>query len=557
MKSKKIISLLSICFVILATILSCKKSAFDVNKNPNTPTDVTISYSVILPSALNNTGRFIALQWGPLQNYLSYWSRSGTYAPNSDEESYNVTPTSGPVGGLWNAVYDNLFDYETMRKKAEAGGADFYVGIAKIMKAHNYAILVDVYGNVPYSEALLGNGNITPKYDKASDIYKDLLQQIDQGIAQIKSASNSTTGPNKNIVTDDIMFSTPTATVSAANIDALKPKWAKFANSLKLRLLVHLMNGGVKFATGSTQVAVPEGTVVGFNIPTEIAKITASGDGFLNVGTDAEVNPGYRVDKPNPFFNNYVRDIAGTVTANSQYYKANSAGIAMYDGNADPRESRFYSAGSNGLVGVAYGAPSLTSNSAANLAGIGEGVYRGNDKPQWIMTSAECLFLQAEAIHRGFLAGNAKNVMELGIAESFRAVGVPSPTTAAASYITGNATYPDVDYSTSSPAVPNGPLGGIYTIISQKWFALNAIAPFEVWTDYRRIDHSSTTKHFRYGIGSGFQEIPQISVSPNNTKTEIPIRYPYPQTEFNYNPASVGSQGAINIFTSKIFWDIN
>lgn len=567
MKLRKIILSTALFLLVSFIIVSCKKSAFDINKNPNTPTENTISYSVILPSALNNTGRAIALQWGPLQNYLSYWSRSGTYAPNSDEESYNVTTTSGPVGGIWNALYDNTFDYETMRKKADAEGADFYSGIAKIMKAHNFAILVDVYGNVPYFEALKASGNITPKYDKGADIYKDLFLQIDEGIALIKNASNSVSGANRNIVNDDIMFGNPTAAISSANIDVLKPKWGRFANTLKLRLLVHLMNGGVKFGVQTPvlnpapPIAIPESVVPGFNIAAELAKITANGYGFMAIGADAEVNPGYRADKPNPFFNSFVRDAAGTVTANNQYYKANKAGILMYDGNGDGREGRFYSAGGLGFVGVDYGAPSITANSAANLAGIGEGVYRGNDKPQFILTSAECQFLQAEAIHRGFMTGNAKSAMESGIVESYRAVGATAPVS---TYLGFNVGYPDVDYNVTLPlpaasfGVPNTPIGGLYTIISQKWFALNAIAPYEVWTDYRRVDYSASVKHFRYGVTTlGFIEIPQISVSPNNSKTEIPIRYPFPQNEYLYNPANVGAQGSINIFSSKIFWDLN
>ena len=557
MKLRNIILSFSLLLVVLVALVSCKKGAFDINKNPNTPTENTISYSVILPSALNNTGRILALQTATLQNYLSFWARSGTYAPNSDEESYNVTPTSGPVGGLWTALYDNLFDYETMRKKAEAGGADFYSGIARIMKVHNYSLLVDVYGNVPYNEALLGAANITPKYDKGNVIYQDLFLELDKGIALIKGASNNITGANKNIVNDDIFFSTATTALSSANIDAQKVKWTKFANALRLRMLVHLMNGGVKFAAGSTNVAVPESVTTGFNIAAEIAKINATGAGYITIGTDVEANPGYRADKPNPFFNAYVRDASNTVTGNSQYYKANKSGIAMYDGNADPREARFYIAGGLGFKGVDYGAPSITDNSAANLAGIGEGVYRGNDKPQFIFTSAECQFLIAEATHRGFLPGGAvaaKAALATGVAESFRSVGAAATS---AAYITGNTGYPDVDYNVTTPAVPNQAIGGLYTIISQKWFALNGIAPFEVWSDYRRVDYSAAVKHFRYGLAGGYNEIPQISVSPTNTKTEIIVRYPYPQNEFLYNPTSVGAQGPVNVFSTKIFWDLN
>jgi len=96
----------------------------------------------------------------------------------------------------------------TMQIGANKAGATFYEGIARIMKAHNFAMLVDIYGNVPYSEALKGSQVTTPKYDNGADIYKDLLRQLDKAIDLIKNADESTTGPNGNILTDDVMFET-------------------------------------------------------------------------------------------------------------------------------------------------------------------------------------------------------------------------------------------------------------------------------------------------------------------------------------------------------------
>ena len=545
---KKVAALALVIAVMLITLNGCKKSAFDINVNPNAPTDNSVSYNVILPAALNNTGNVITTQWGFLQSYLSFWARSGTYAANTDEESYNVTPNSAPAGSIWSSLYDNLFDYNTMEAKATAAGADFYAGVGKIMKAHNYALLVDLYGNVPYKEALKGSALITPKYDNGLDIYKDLFRQVDAGIAQIAGASNSTTGPNKFIVNDDIMFSTPTAAISSSNIDALKIKWAQFGNTIKLRMLVHLMNGGI---------ATPTTTAAGINIANEFSIIAANGKGYLT--TNAEVNPGYKSDRPNPFYNTYVKDVAGTATGNSVYYKANSVGLTLYSDNGDPRINLFYKAGANGMVGVKYGLPPVTANAAANLAGIGDGVSRGADKPVWILTAAECYLLQAEAINRGFIPGGAagaKTAMTQGVYESFLALG--STVAAANTYFTNNLGYPDVDYN--SNAVNTGQVGGLYTIISQKWLALNAIAPFEVWTDYRRVDFNGATKHFVYGGTPGGHPagvVPQISVYSGNTKTEIPSRMPFPQTEYNYNPTNVAAQGTVNIFTNKIFWDLN
>jgi len=151
-----------------------------------------------------------------------------------------------------------------------------------------------------------------------------------------------------------------------------------------------------------------------------------------------------------------------------------------------------------------------------------------------------------------------------------RYMGVANPATAAATYWTGNAGYPDVDI-TAAALHAGTPPGGLFTILTQKWFALNGINSLEVWTDYRRVPYSEVasvvwnsgvtqpapTDHFVYGDGGDYDPGPPISVSPQNTSTKIPVRYLYPQTEYNYNPANVGAEGTINQFTSRIFWDLN
>jgi len=519
----------------LAAILiasGCRKSQFNVNQNVNQPTDSTVTYDVVLPAALHASGFIIATQWGTIQNWMGYWARSGTYAPNVIEETYQITTSFG--NGIWNNCYDNNYDYQIIQTKAAKAGAGFYEGIARIMKAHNFQILVDVYGNVPYSQALKGSGNPTPAYDNGLDIYQDLLREIDAGVDLIKNATVTTTNANKEIAKNDIMF------------NGNKTLWAKFGNTLKLRLLVHA------YAVGA------------INKANEIAIIEAEGSGYLGAGENAMVQPGYASDKPNPFYNSFKTSVTGSQTANNVYYAANEWGIGYYDYNGDPRISRFYEARANGLVGVAYGLPPVNENVAGNLAGIGAGVYKSNTAPQLIMSSAESFFLQAEAKLRGWIAGgpSVSALMSSGITESFTYVGAAG----AASYISGNAGWSDVDVTSagSTPATPGvEPLGGLFTVLSQKWFALNGISTLEVWTDYRRVPYnevraaSSVNDHFVYGAAVGYDPGPPLSVSPQNTSTKIPVRYLYPQTEYNYNAANVGAEGTIDPFTSRIFWDLN
>jgi len=550
MKLKKLIYGVPLAVILIAVGSGCRKSQFNINQNTNNPTDSTVSYDVVLPAALHATGGIVGTSWGPIQNWMGFWARSGTYAPNVLEETYEITTGFG--NGIWNNCYDNNYDYQIVQNKASVAGAGFYAGIARIMKAHNFQMLVDVYGNIPYSQSLKGGANPTPAYDKGIDVYKDLFRQIDTGISLIKSANVTLTNANKDVWKNDILFGNPASTPSnQAAVDALiipqKAKWAKFGNTLKLRMLIHAY------------------AVAGINKAAEIAIINTEGSGFLGAGEDAMVQPGYAADKPNPFYNVFKTTVAGAQTANNVYYRANKWGIDYYSYNGDPRRARFYEPNSDGdFRGVLYGLPPVTENASATLSGIGPGLFKTSTAPQAIFTAAESFFLQAEARWRNIITSGSSvaALTNTGIAESFRYIGGGDPST----YLANNAGYSDVDVTavSNSPVNPAGtqPVGGLFTIISQKWFALNGVNTLEVWTDYRRLGYnevvsaSSVNDRFVYGAGVGYDPGPPISVAPQNTSTKIPVRYLYPQAEYNYNSANVAAEGSIDRYT-KIFWDIN
>ncbi|MBC7873151.1 MAG: SusD/RagB family nutrient-binding outer membrane lipoprotein [Ferruginibacter sp.] len=544
MKLKKLIYSVPLAVFLIAAGTGCRKSQFNINKNINDPTDSTVTYDVVLPAALHGSGEDVSINWGPIQRWLGFWARSGTYAPNVIEETYEITTAFG--NGVWNNAYDNNYDYNIVQQKANAAGATFYEGIARIMKAHNYQILVDFYGNVPYSEALKGSGNPTPAYDNGLAIYQALFREIDAGMALIKNATVTATNSNKDIWKNDILFGDPAAG-TIGSVPAMKVKWAKFGNSLKLRMLIHA------YAVGA------------INKTAEIAIINAEGSGYLEINEDAQVQPGYKTDKPMPFYATYKTNAAGTTPVGSVFNKANQYAIDYYKSDGDPRLSRVYEAGANGYAGVAYGLPPVAVNIAANLAGIGPGLYRTSSSPQILFSAAEVYFLRAEARQRGFITSGptAQQLLENGILASFTFLGVPNPGAALTTYLAFNAGFPDVDY-TAAPVAAGFPAGGIATILTQKYFALNGINALEVWTDYRRVPFSSvattagaSTTHFTYGPAGGYTPGPSISVAPQNTSTVIPVRYLYPQAEYNYNSANVGAQGTINQFTSRVFWDLN
>ncbi len=526
MKLRKLLYLSSFAVLAITAVTGCKKEDFNINTNPDEITGSTATYSDVFPAALQSTSTIVDANWKFMQNWLGYWARSGDYQAITDEETY--TFTNDFQVAIWNNLYANANNYDYVLKNATAAGAGIYAGVARIMKAHAFQMLVDVYGNVPYTQALQGNANRTPKYDKGIDIYKDLFRQLDTAITVLKDPVASSLDANPNIAETDFAYKGD------------KTKWIKFANTLKLRMLVHVH-------------AVP-----GFDIAGEMAKITT--EGFLGTGESAHINPGFTPTKPNPYYRAFVANENGTATGG--IIRANAFAIDYYKWNGDPRIDRFYKKPTSPVNavqrGVAYGQPANSANAGQTLSTVdGPGILPdGASSRAWILTSVESMFLQAEARQRGWITTgpSAQTLYENAITESFIWLGVPNAATAAATYRTNNATYSDVDFAVST--------NKIWTIMMQKWFALNAVAPFEVWSDYRRININGTG-HMVYGgdgfggSAIGFDEGPPISVWPANTRTEIPVRLLYPQNEYNYNPTNVAAEGNVNVFSNRVFWDVN
>jgi Starch-binding associating with outer membrane len=520
MKRNKIIYTL-LAVALLINLGACKKEKFDINSNPDAVTDDSVTPTVILPAALQTTSTIIAANYWVLSWWMGHGARSGSFQSLNEEETYAFT-NDFHAGDGWNALYANANNYNTMINRAKAIGAGTYEAIGRIMKSHNMAMLVDIYNNIPYSEAFKGTVAITPKYDKGVDVYNAIFADLDAAIALLNDPAANELAKNPEIATSDFVY--------AGNV----VRWRQFANTLRLRMLVHLHNG-----VNTTTVAP------GVNIATQVSKITA--DGFLGAGQSAHLNPGFSAAKPQPYFRVYNTNESGT-GSQRDFLRASKYAIDYYKYDGDPRIDRFYvspNGTTNGHTGIPFGTPSggAAPQGSALSTVRGPGLSpNGAASRAWILTSVESLFLQAEARQRGVLTSgpSAAALLTSAINESFVWLGLT--TTDASNYIAFNAGFPDVDITAAG--------GGVYTILSQKWFALNSIAPYEIWSDFRRSD-------IVYGAAAGFQAGPTLSVDPNRTATSIPRRWFYPQNEYNYNSANVTAEGTINVFTGKIFWDLN
>ena len=493
---KKLIIITGLIYLFAGT--GCKKGFLDINTNPNSPSDV--GPELILPAALNSTASRLITSYTGISGWMQQWSVSGSYAVSNTISFYNYNETTDSYEGIWDNIYNTLEDYYQVETKAVAQNKPFYIGAAKIMMSHEFQQLVDMFGNVPYTDALQGTNLIQPTYTDGQAIYEDLISQIDSGITYIKTSQGIGV-----IAHSDIMF------------DGDVTSWVQFANSLKLRILMR-----------QTQITGRDSY-----IQSQINNIQG---GFLQ--TDAAVNPGYlnSAGKANPFWGfNY--NTSGTYT--NDFWRANQYAIDFYRVNNDPRMKLVYgpttgddTAYQGNVLGQQTGA---LVGSASSV--FGPGVLKSVDQPAVIMLAAESYFLRAEAALRGYLDEDAEDLYHSGITASFEYYGVPDADNAAETYYsqTGDANVfwddsKSFDYK-------------LNLIITQKWCAENTVTPFEEWCDYRRLPSLAFNKSIPL-TQSIYAEDPKI----------IPYRILYPTSEYGSNGPNVPDQGDKAYRTDKLFW---
>lgn len=483
-------------------VSGCEKKFFDINENPNNPTAVSITSDLLLPQAMHETGRIMTQNYSTLSHWMGWWARGGDYGPSTESETYNITTTFGQ--GTWAAWYNNLYDYQTIINKTTGTNQNFYQAIARVMKTVGFMHLVDTYNNVPYSKAFDLANNITPAYDKGSSIYLDMLSELDKALVLLNSVQ---TGADIKITTADIM------------LGGSITKWKKFINTQRLRLVLRLAYTTL------------------LNHTTELQKVTA--DGYLMAGESASVNPIYSAttNKQNPFWDAYKLTAVGEVF--DKFNRANNFTLNNLRGANDIRYQYYYEPALKPLNGNSYygynfgeNLPNSDPYKSDNSSAIaGKGLAKTAAQAQWIITSVESMFMQAEAKQRGYISGSAQTAFEDAIRESYNWLGVTNAASEANLYITSGNQF--VNWA--------GATDKIKLIVTQKYFSTVGMTPFEAWSDFRRT-----------GFPSNVPYTMAANASPN-----IPVRFRYPQNEYNYNPANVAAENNPSPWTSKVFWDLN
>jgi hypothetical protein len=482
--------------VLLTTLNSCD-DFLDVNNDPNNPTSENVNPEIVLAATQVYTYNTLARNMNQLGNLMmNNWTRDVGASNSSyyfNEHNYNVTSD----------FYANIFESLMLRTSnytfiQNAPGTEYnnYKAIAKIMKTYYFQYLVDLYGDIPYSQAHLRGQSLTPEYDDDMIIYRDLIIQLDEAIALIDNAPSESINPGAN----DVMLGGDMGT------------WKKFANTLKLRIL--LRESG-RAASGTY-------------VQNKISEMENNGAEFLGANDNVKINPGYAAstNQQNGFAALFL-NVNDAFVNNYSSTAATKYTIEYLTNTNDTRRNRIYAAASNGTYAGHEQGSVLDGTTNYPVSHIGPGLLINSAQDGIIFTAAESFLLQSEAVQRGYLSGSAKDLYESGIKESFKILGLTEGD--ATTYY--NQTISLVNWSSSAG-------NEIEAIINQKWIALNGINGAETWIENTR---------------TGFPaHVPLSTVAPGTSR---PIRLLYPSSEIAGNTANVPQQNESQAFTSKIFWN--
>ena len=455
--------------------------------------------------------------------YSGYYMSPDPFRGNLNNQNYSLV--DGWNSDVYTLGYTRVMGVvQTIQKKGNTRKAfpDFW-GIAKILQVQAMSRVTDYYGPVPYSK--VGLAATTP-YDSQQDVYNEMFADLDTAVTNLKAyvAANPTLKPFAKF---DMIY--------AGNYS----EWLKYANSLRLRLAMHIVN--IDPATAKTQAL----------------KAINDASGLMTANTDNAGITGYGYHSPIWWIGTSWTDLAV------------GASLTSYlNGYKDPREAQMISPATSPAsivgqyVGIRAGTPvsskpGYTGYSLPNFNTIAE--Y----SPMLIMTASEVWFLRAEAALRGWTTESAQTDYETGITTSMSQWG-----TSAGSYLTDKtSTQADyVDPQTPSTTAPNASIKAMSTItvawdatatneqnleriITQKWIAGFPCGGWESWTEYRR---------------TGYPRLFPVVVnnSGGTISTALQIRrIAYPSTEYTNNAASVAAAvtllGGPDNGGTPVWWDTN
>ncbi len=472
----------------------------NLNKNPNSPEDVPAT-ALFTTASVDAVSRWFG---GYDLRATEFVVQHLAEVQYPDEDRYTRLTGGSTAGYFDNPYVTHLEDFTKAVDKGVAANQPGIYGPALAMRTWSFSYITNTWGDVPYFDALKGDatgGSLSPKYDAQKDIYADFFVVLAKVSADLAAA-----GPNAgDLGSGDPIYGG----------DRLH--WQRFANSLRARLALLLINKDPATATAqlTAAFAAPGGV---FQSNADNAELAWPGDGVYN----------------NPWANFFsTRDDNRVSNVLMNLMKSlNDPRVPLY---AQPSPDDGTYKGAPNALTADLAAPYICCSSRITEqmfpGNTAYGFYggTGNSFPSFILTYAEVALIQAEAANRGLgglTPAQAAGFYNAGVTASILQWG--GTAAQAAAYLAG----PNVAY------VPGTP--GLVRIGQQKWIALFADGG-TAWAEWRRTCVPYT-----------------ISPGANASKANLPRRLQYSTTEVSVNganrDAAIAVQGA-DAFETRMYWD--
>ncbi len=545
--------------LIFSGFLSGCNSWLDINTDPNNPSKPDIDK--LLPGIYYDMGDDLGIGYDRLGYVCAVYTHQLTSREEIDQ--YGVKGSSYPITTYWSDLYSGpMQDIDLLITTATDGDDMIYAGIGKILKAYLFSQMVDLWGDIPYSEA--NKKNFDPAFDDQTSIYTDLFALLDEGI------SNLNDNTSENIHTpgsDDLIY--------AGSVS----KWTRAAKSIKLKLYNQVQNTSMYDADAvNTLISDPSANLIhsgqDFNIPFG----TSVAPDNRNPAFVLEYDGGQISNYISPWFfeamngvDNGYNIFNGIVDPRIPFYWVNQ----LEDGKdpENPVEYRygdfvsiyFGSRGSHrdaagratfsmmGLYpcGGAYqDDPNLDRSSAlGRSAGTGAAPYR-------MLTYADVLYIRAELAQVGKTSEDAETLLSDAMVASFEEVDDVAAVAglARANIPTLSGSAEEISYETDIMNLYTANAGNsekqLQIIMTEKWVQAFGRS-IDSYTDYRRTGYPvmfdpNTMASVADGGTDG------NGIVPVQASRGYPRALPYSADELSLNDNSPSQR---DLTVKSIFWD--
>jgi len=533
--------------------VGCKKF-FDVNKNITDPLPESVGLPVVLSAAERNISNTLALGSG-LGNTMAIYTHQVTGRVAADRYG------AGSSG--WEALMSAIANLNVIIARGPGEQRLAYAGVAKILKAYAFSIMVDVWGDVPYSEFdRFAEGISQPKFDKGSEIYPKLIALLDEGIANINDPVFNVSKPGS----DDYIY--------RGNLT----NWKKAANTIKLKLYTQVRLVQDVKAAVTALLATPANLInaenESFMMP--YGPLALTDDRHPGYGDYTATQRGgqlfspwlYEIMKginPNIFtgitdpripYYIYKQKTTNGTPENCTDYR-DGGFITILFGSAgscrDGSNSQTYS-----LLGIYPVGGRYDENLGQTVNSIGTSNAGTGARPHEFITYADRLYLEAELIHAGLAPGNERAVFSAALDASFAHMDnvianfIKPGSAGAGQIVPAIATLPaTATYKTAVLAQFDAGSADkkLEIIMTQKW--INRIEnPVDNYTDYRRTGYPVLFNPAPIGNVTSVTD-PNGRVTPVSNDRKYPWSLPFSTTELQLN-SNAPPQKVPESY--KVFW---